>query len=64
MKSISWAMGKFIVDQMARDIISVQPMNIDMAALFDDPLANMLASNYVARAQGKDSPFPYKGTPK
>lgn len=55
------SLGKIMTpEQIAREIVSVQPINIDMVALMNDPLANMLMSNFVARTQGKELPFPYE----
>lgn len=39
-----------VVDQLAKDILSVQPMDgVDFKALAEDPLAQTLLGNFVAR---------------
>ena len=40
---------KVLPQKVAEDLCSVQPIDIDFKALMDDPIANVLASNFFAR---------------
>jgi hypothetical protein len=59
------AMARVEFNRMVEELCRVQPMPESAMRIFTDgdPLVHALLSNFVARAQGKPLPYPYKKAP-